>query len=395
MIYLDHAATSPALPEVFASMEPFYKERFGNASSAHAMGRQAREAVENARKEVAALIGALPSEIVFTSGGTESDNQALFGAFHHAMEVTGRFCLITTAFEHEAVLETAHALEGLGAEVMVLLPDSEGYISSEQVWNALGAARSRGYLKEELLVSVMFANNELGTIQPVREIGEMCRKAGILFHTDAVQAVGHVPLDVNALSVDLLSASAHKFGGPQGVGFLYVRQGTGLSPFLYGGGQENGLRSGTYNTPGIVGMGVAAKCSRERLSEQKKVSELRDGFRAGILQEIPDVHVNGPVCASDERPLLPGHLNVRFDGVESSSLLLMLDSKGICASGGSACAAMKEEPSHVLRSIGLSEEEADSSVRFTFGLENTKEETDEALRILKDCVETLRKLRFG
>ncbi len=449
-IYLDHAATTPVYPEVLEAMMPYFTEEYGNASSLHSAGRTGREAVEEARARVAALIGAKPEEIYFTSGGTESDNQALRSAWERTAPVkevvdpatrTARKCIfITTAFEHKAILNTCAQLEKLGAEVHILQPSKDGYVTAAQVEEVLrtiflnGAERPEAgqtagtdpfdSLHSNILVSVMAANNELGTIQAIAGIGAVCRRYNVLFHTDAVQAVGHIPMDVNALNVDMLSASAHKFGGPKGVGFLYVRAGIPVEPLLFGGGQEHGLRSGTLNTPGIVGLGKAAEIAERELemcenaaenagkelkSELLRITSMRDRFEARILAGLQGVHVNGSSgeskIAAAERgekalfgietqlPRLPGHSNLRIRGVESESLLILLDMKGICASGGSACAAGTEEVSHVLTAIGLTDDEASECVRFTFGPGVSDEDADRAAETVIDSVKKLRELR--
>lgn len=393
MIYMDYAAASPALPEVFANTELFYKEAYANASSVHAAALASQEAIADARRKTAALIGAEPEEVYFTSGGTESDNWALFGVFRQACAgaaAGGRcFRIITTAIEHEAVLNSAQALEAYGASVEYLKPGESGRISSEQVSSALSRAFSEGYRPEEILVSVMFANNETGVLQPVQEIGMLTEKAGVLFHTDAVQAVGQVPVNVKAMHIDLLSASAHKFGGPKGAGFLYVRKGVRIAPLLYGGGQEEGLRSGTYNTAGIAGLGIAAAHKKEQLAElMEKTAALRDRLEKNLTEGLTGVTVNGTRAYR-----LPGHLNVSFDGVESSSLLLYLSAAGVMASGGSACAAGRDEPSHVLTAMGLSAERVNGAVRFSIGEGTTEAEVGEASGIIRDSVKMLREIR--
>lgn len=410
-IYLDHAATTPVRPEVLAAMMPYFTEEYGNASALHSAGQAGREAVEAARANVAALIGAEPEGIYFTSGGTESDNQALRGVCCRT--------IITTAFEHKAVLNTCAFLEKQGVGVHYLQPLCEGIVTAEVVEEVLAEICGRADKSETgpILVSIMTANNELGTIQPIAEIGAVCRKYGALFHTDAVQAVGHIPMNVNAMNIDLLSASAHKFGGPKGVGFLYVRKGVTVDPLLLGGGQEHGLRSGTLNTPGIVGLGKAAEIAGRELaagdtapsvadgdvSESTRITSMRDLFEKRILAELSGVSVNGSRnlsanAASMEEiraPRLPGHSNLRIRDVESESLLILLDMKGICASGGSACAAGTEEVSHVLTAIGLTDDEASECVRFTFGSGVSDEDADRAAEIVIDSVRTLRKLRNG
>ena len=417
-IYLDHAATTPVRPEVLAAMIPYFTEEYGNASALHSAGQAGREAAKKARQTVAELIGAEPEEIYFTSGGTESDNQALRGVWGAAVGKSGvsegnvlkngrTFQVITTAFEHKAILNTCAFLEQQGVNVRYLQPSPEGVVTAEAVEQVLAEVCGRQSDDESgrVLVSVMTANNELGTIQPIAEIGAVCRKYSALFHTDAVQAIGHIPVDVNAINIDLLSASAHKFGGPKGVGFMYVRKGVPMEPLLLGGGQEHGMRSGTLNTPGIAGLGKAAEISACELKNTMKVCAddagaaendelmrirtMRDRFEEKVLTELSDVTVNGSLSA----PRLPGHSNLRIRGVESESLLILLDMNGICASGGSACAAGTEEVSHVLTAIGMTEEEASECVRCTFGGGVSEADAARAAAIVIDCVRRLRSIR--
>lgn len=371
-IYLDHAATTPVDPAVLAEMTPYFSELFGNASSSHRAGRVSLSAVDLARDRVAAAIGASPSEILFTSGGTESDNWAILGVAEAYPE---RRHLISSAVEHPAVMETLRRLEARGYEVTYLPVDIEGRISLS---DAVAAMR-----EDTLLVSVMLANNEVGTIQPVKELAREAHSRGILVHTDAVQAVGAIPVDVRDLDVDLLSLSAHKFYGPKGVGALYLRSGVKIKGFHLGGEQERTLRAGTYNTPAIVGMGAAVALASERLSENARhLSALKSAFLTGV-KDLPSVTVNGGGES------LPGIVNLRFPGIRSSELLSALDLQGIAASAGSACSAGSVEPSRVLTAMGLSKEDVTSSLRFSFGRENTLEEVHRTLTALKEILSRL------
>ena len=377
-IYLDHAATTPVSKTVLEAMLPFFTEIPGNASAVYATGREARKAVEKARRQAAAAIGAEPREILFTGGGSESDNLAVKGTAF-ALQGKGKH-IITTAIEHHAVLHTCEWLEKQGFEVTYLRPDAEGRIDPQDVRNAIR--------EDTILISVMAANNEIGTIEPTAEIGAIAREAGVTFHVDAVQAAGAVPIGVNAWNADLLSLSAHKFYGPKGVGALYVRRGVRIDPLIHGGEQERGLRAGTENTAGIVGMGQAIEEAAAALEENsRKTSFLRDRLTEGILSAVPDVKLNGP-----REGRLPNNCSVCFERVDGEALLLRLDLAGIAGSAGSACTAGSQETSHVLKAIGLTEEEARGSLRLTTGPENTEEEIDEAVRAVKEIVEDLRKM---
>ena len=377
-IYLDHAATTPVSRAVLDAMLPFFSECPGNASAVYATGREARKAVEQARRETAAAIGAQPAEILFTGSGSESDNLAVKGTAF-ALKEKGRH-IITTSIEHPAVLNTCRWLETQGFEVTYVSPDREGRIDPESVRGAI-----RG---DTVLISVMAANNEIGTIEPVEEIGRIAREKGIVFHTDAVQAVGAIPADVNRWNADLLSLSAHKFNGPKGAGALYVRKGTRIDPLISGGHQERGLRAGTENVPAIVGLGKAVtEAVREQQKNAERAASLRDRLTEGILSAVPDSFLNG---AKEGR--LPNSCSIRFSRIDGEALLLRLDLAGIAASSGSACTAGSQEISHVLRAIGLSEEEAKGSLRLTVGPENTEQEIDEAVRTVKEIVEDLRSM---
>jgi cysteine desulfurase len=375
-IYLDYAATTPTHPEVIKAMLPYFTESFGNPSSIHSYGQEAKDAVERARSKVAALIGVKSEEIVFTGSGTEADNFAVKGV---ALSRQGKGNhIITSSIEHHAVLETCKFLEKQGFSVTYLPVDRYGMVDPNDVKKAI--------TKKTILVSIMHANNECGTIEPVAQIGNIAREAEIYFHTDAVQTVGHIPLDVNKLNVDLLSISAHKLYGPKGVGALYIRKGTRISSFMHGGNQERGRRASTENVPGIVGFGKAAEIAQqEMLEEAQKLTALRDRLIEGILRGIEYTQLNGhPVTR------LPNNVNVSINYVEGESILLNLDLDGICASTGSACTSADLEPSHVLVAMGLPHLQAHSSLRFTLGKWTTEEETNKVLEVLPGIVSKLR-----
>lgn len=382
VIYADHAATTAVRREVLEKMLPFFSIVYGNPSSIHQEGQKSKKAMEEARRKVAAALGASAREIVFTSGGTESDNQALMmGAL--SLKETGRH-IVTSAIEHPAVLNTCRRLEKRGFDITYVMPGRDGMVPAEAVEKAMRP--------DTILVSLMMANNETGAIQPVDKVGEMIRhlKADehrkILFHVDAVQAFGKLPIRADQSGVDLLSVSSHKIYGPKGEGALYIRQNTDLGPLLTGGGQEGGRRSGTENVPAIAGFGEAADLSeREREQESERLRKLRDFFIQRVMAEIPGVQVNG-----NPEKCLPGHASLRFEGVDAEALLILLDMKGICASAGSACSAGALEPSHVLTAMGLSRKEAASSLRFTFGRENTMEQMPVLCETLKELTEHLR-----
>ena len=377
-IYLDHAATTPVTEAALAAMLPFFRDCPGNASAVYANGREARKAVEAARKQTAAAIGAEPAEILFTAGGSESDNLAIKGTAF-ALKDKGRH-IITSAIEHPAVLNACRWMEKQGFEVTYVAPDRQGRIEPEKITAAIRP--------DTVLISVMAANNEVGTVEPAAEIGQIARGHGILFHTDAVQAVGSIPVNVHEMHADLLSLSAHKFGGPKGAGVLYVRRGTRLDPLIHGGEQERGLRAGTENTAGIVGLGKAIEEAVNQLTAHaERMAVLRDRLVQGILMNVPGSHLNG-----SETGRLPNNANIRFDGIDGEALLLRLDLAGIAASSGSACTAGSQKVSHVLRAMGLTEEQAKSSLRMTVGPENTEEEIDKAVRVVKGIVEDLRKM---
>jgi cysteine desulfurase len=380
--YLDYNATTPVDAAVIEAMLPYFAENFGNAGSVHSPGQRARAAVDAARESVAALLGAKLNEIVFTSGGTEADNLAIFGTV--ASRSTARKHVITTSIEHHAILHSCEELERQGIEITVVPvrrgPDSQGIVDPEEIRRALRP--------ETVLISVMHANNELGTIQPIHEIGRIAAEAEVVFHCDAVQSAGKVPLDVNLLGVDLLSISAHKFCGPKGVGALYVRPGTPLERRFYGGHAERDRRPGTENVPGIVGLGKAAELSRKLLAEDTtRIRALRDRLEASLLDRISGVRVSG-----DRDKRVPNTTNMTFSGAGGEALLISLDLQGIACSTGAACSSGSTEPSHVLLAAGLSADEARSSLRFSLGRRTTAEEIDHAIAVIPAVVKRLRAL---
>jgi len=376
LIYADNAATTRPSPSVVQAMVSCLSEKWGNPSSVHAAGREARKAMELSRAKVAAALDAAPAEIYFTSGGTESDNWAIKGAVEAALS-QGRDHIVTTSIEHHAVLQTCKRLEKQGIRVTYLPADGEGRVTASQVRDSLTDRTG--------LVSVMYANNEIGTVEPIEEIGRVCREAGVLFHTDAVQAVGSLPIRLGESCIDLLSLSGHKLHGPKGVGALYVRQGVRLPCLLDGGGQERGLRSGTENLPAIVGLGAAME---EALTGVAQVRALRDRLIEGILERVPGARLNG-----SRVDRLPGNASFSFPGVEGEALLLRLDMEGICASSGSACTSHSANASHVLTAIGLSPELAGGSLRLSLDRYNTEEDIDAILETLPRVVERLREMR--
>jgi len=376
-VYLDHAATTPVRPEVAEAMLRFMLTDFGNASSVHGFGRVAKEATENARAQVASLMGARPEEIVLMSGGTEADNMAIRGAVL-ANAGRGRH-VITTKIEHHAVLHTCEGLEKEGlAEVTYLPVDAQALVSAEAVAEAIRP--------DTVLVSLMFANNEVGTIQPVAEVGRLCRGKDILFHTDAVQAYGALPVDVDALGIDLLSASSHKIYGPKGIGALFIRKGRKVHPLITGGFQERNRRAGTSNVPGAVGFGLAAELAmKEMEGRRRRLVALRDRLINGLVKKVEFTRLNGHPTLR-----LPNNANLSFEFVEGESILLSLDMKGIAASSGSACTSGSLEPSHVLLAMGLPPEVAHGSVRMTLGTGNTDEDVDYVLEVLPPIIDRLR-----
>jgi cysteine desulfurase len=378
-VYFDYNATSPLAPEVIEAVARASRDTFGNASSVHHFGQQAKAAVDDARSAVAALINADPSEIVFTSGGTEADNFAIRGAAD-AFEPTGRRHLIASAIEHEAVLNTLKALARHASRTTLLPVDHSGIVSPDRLREAITS--------DTALVSVMHANNEIGTIQPIAELAAIAHEHGALMHTDAVQSAGKIAVDVRALGADLLSLSAHKFNGPKGVGVLWIKRGTRLQPTMTGGKHERNRRAGTENVPGISGLGVAARLAAAKIaSETARVGALRDRLEAGILAAVPGTTVNG---ARDER--VPNTTNISFDRVEAESLLIALDLEGIAVSTGSACSSGTLEPSHVLRAMGLPAHRTQNSLRFSLGMFSTAEEVDFVVATLPRLVEKLRSL---
>jgi len=376
-IYLDHSATTPVDPEVAALMMTYYTEKYGNPSSVHGFGREAKQGLEEARRQVAELIGATPQEITFTSGGTEADNLAIMGTAE-AMRKKGKH-LITSAIEHHAVLETCEYLAKNGFELTVIPVDAEGLVSVEDVRKAVRP--------DTILISVMHANNEVGAIQPIVEIGNLAKELGITFHVDAVQSLGKIPINVKEMNIDLLTISSHKIYGPKGVGALYIRKGVRIVPMAHGGSQEKKRRAGTENTPGIIGFGKACELIGKRMAEDVKHQiKLRDKLMNGIVERIEYVKVNGPT--GEKR--LSNNVNVSIRFVEGESLLLSLDMLGIAASSGSACTSGALDPSHVLLAMGLIHEIAHGSLRFSLGRQNTEEEIDYVLEQLPKIVERLR-----
>jgi len=374
--YLDYNATTPVDPQVLAAMLPFLAENFGNASSIHSLGQAARAAVDRARESVAALIGAKPSEIVFTSGGTESDNLAIFGVV--SSSAASRRHIISTAIEHHAVLHSCQALAKQGIAVTFVPVGASGIVNPDDIQRALRP--------ETILISVMHSNNELGSLQPIKEVGRIAAEADIYFHCDAVQSAAKLPLDVTSLGVDLLSVSAHKIYGPKGVGALYVRAGTPLEPQFHGGHHERDRRPGTENVPGIAGLGKAAELARDNLAaDASRIAALRDRLEESLLASIPSVRVSG-----DRARRLPNTTNLTFAGAGGEALLIALDFQGIACSTGAACSSGAVEPSHVLIAAGLSPDEARSSLRFSLGRPTTTEEIEYAIAVIPAVVERLR-----
>jgi cysteine desulfurase len=377
-IYLDHSATTPVDYRVLEAMNPFFSKAYGNASSLHKFGQEAKKGMEESREKVADVIKAERSEIIFTSGGTEADNLAIKGICFANKEKKKNH-IITSKIEHHAILHTCQWMEKNGFEVTYLPVNKYGLVNPDDVEQAIK--------KNTCLVSIMFANNEIGTIEPIEKIGKICRENEVYFHTDAVQAFGKIPIDVNKMNIDLLSASAHKFYGPKGVGALFVRDTVDIEPILHGGGHENGMRSGTENVSGIVGFGATCEIAKKEMKkETERETMLRDKLIKGILK-IENSHLNGHPTKR-----LPNNANFWFAFVEGESLILYLDVKGIATSTGSACSSKSLEPSHVLLAIGLKHEEAHGSLRLTLGKQNTKEEVDYVLEVLPDVVERLRQI---
>ena len=377
-VYADNAATTQISPEVLEAMMPWLTEGYGNPSSIYELGRSAGFAIEDARKKVAAALGAQPNEIYFTGCGSESDNWAIKGAAHK-LAAKGKKHIVTTVFEHHAVLHTCAALEKEGFEVTYLPVDERGLVAAKQVADAIRP--------DTALVTIMYANNEIGTILPIPEIGELCRERGVWFHTDAVQAVGNVPIDVQAQKIDMLSLSGHKIHAPKGIGALYIRKGILLPNLIDGGEQERGRRAGTENLAGIVGLATALEAAVNSLDEKRaRLARMRD-YVLEHIQKMPQVKVNGPLDGSKR---LPNNVNASFTAAEGESLLLMLDMRGVCASSGSACASGSLDPSHVLLSIGLPHEIAHCSLRISFGVQNTMDDAKAVCDALDEVVPAVR-----
>ncbi len=378
MIYLDNAATTRVSEGALEAMLPYFAEQYGNPSGIYEFATRNKKAINRAREEIAGVIDCNPAEIYFTSGGSEADNWALCKVAE-LMREKGRH-IITTKIEHHAILHACEWLEKQGCRISYIGVDEQGMVKLDEL--------ERAITRDTILISVMTANNEIGTIQPIMRIGQIARKHNILFHTDAVQAVGHVPVSVRKCGIDLLSASGHKFNGPKGVGFLYMRNDIPMSSFIHGGGQERGRRAGTENVPGIVGMGQAIKEAARMMSQRAKQEQrLRDYFMNEVLRRIPYARVNG-----SRRNRLPNNVNFSFQFAEGESILIMLDAKGICASSGSACTTGSTAPSHVLMALGLPEELAHGSIRFTLGQDTTKEEIDYVIDELEKIIAQLREM---
>jgi len=376
MIYLDHAATTPMRPEILEAMHPYFSEHFGNPSSLHSYGQDARAAIEQAREHVARAIRATPQEIIFTSGGTESDNLAIRGVLRGK---SGKDHIITSAIEHPAVLETCKFVEKLGHEVTYIPVDRDGRVNPVAIEEAVQ--------DNTRLISIMHANNEIGSIQPIAEVGAIAASHGIYMHSDAVQTVGKIPVNVNDLNVNMLSISSHKLYGPKGVGCLYVRKGTKLTPLLFGGGHERGLRSGTENVSGIVGFGEAMRLAVEDFADNARIKKLRDKLIDAVLGEVPHTQLNG---GKEHR--LPNNINFSFSYIEGESLVLRLNAKGVAGSTGSACSSKKLEASHVLLAIGLDPVDAHGSLRFTLGRDNTEADVEYVREVLPVIVDELRQM---
>jgi cysteine desulfurase len=378
VIYLDHAATTPVDPLVLEAMLPYLQDKFGSASTLYSLGRDARDAVETARAQVAELINAQPEEIYFTSGGSEADNWAILGVAS-AKAAKGKH-IVTSKIEHHAVLEPCHWLEKQGHEVTILGVDSNGFVLIDELESSIKDGT--------ILITIMHANNEIGTIEPVEEIGRIARERGIHFHTDTVQTVGHIPVDVEAIGCDSLAISAHKLYGPKGIGAMYIRKGARVEKFMRGGGQESNRRAGTHNVPGIVGLGKAAELAKKRMAEEMiETVTLRDKLIAGIESRITDVKLNG-----DRVKRVPNNVNFSFTGIEGESMILMMDMNGICVSSGSACTSGSLDPSHVLMALGMKHEQAHGSLRMTLGNDNTEAHIEKVLNTLPGIVQRLREM---
>ncbi len=378
LVYLDHAATTPIDEQVLDAMLPFLKDKFGSASTLYSIGREAREAVEEAREKVAVLIGATPEEVFFTSGGTECDNWAIYGVAS-AKASKGKH-IITSKIEHHAILEPIHHLEKQGYSATVLGVDANGFVDPKELEDAI--------TDDTILITVMHANNEIGTIEPVEEIGRIAREHKIHFHTDTVQTVGHIPVDVNAMGCDSLAVSGHKLYGPKGVGAMYIRKGARVDRFMRGGGQENNRRASTHNVAGIVALGKSAELAKQRMAEEAEATiKLRDALIEGVEARIKDVRLNG-----DRVKRLPNNVNFSFAGIEGESMILLMDMNGICVSSGSACTSGSLDPSHVLMALGLKHEQAHGSLRMTLGKDNTMAQIEKVLDTLPGIVQRLREM---
>ena len=374
MIYLDNAASTPVHEKVIDEMIPYFKEQYGNPSSIHKYGRLAQMAIQNARKRIASLINADNIEILLTSGGTESNNTVFYGITH---QNKGKH-IITSSIEHDAILEPCKHLEAEGFQITYLPVDRHGLVNPEDVEKEISS--------DTCLISIMFANNEVGTIQPIKEIGEIANEKKVTFHTDAVQAVGKMPIDVKELKIDLLSMSSHKINGPKGVGVLYIRKGVKIDPLILGGGQENGLRSGTENVASIVGFGKACQLAKDNMSQnQEQIRKLGRKLVFEILKEIPHTTLNG-----HPEKRIPNNIHFTFLGVNGEDLIIKLDENGIAASTGSACSVRVQKASHVLKAMGFSHEQISGSLRLTIGVSNTEQEIDETVQVLKKVVKELR-----
>lgn len=384
-IYLDHAATTDMLPEVVYAMEPYFVKKYGNASTSYELGKEAKKALEKAREDIATVIHAKPSEIFFTSGGSESDNWAVKG-IAGVLKHQSRH-IITSKIEHHAILHSCEHLEELGYRVSYLDVNKDGIVDMNQLENLIRESRNATRPPDKIsLISIMYANNEIGTIEPIEEIGHLAERNHILFHTDAVQAVGQIPISVQRLPINMLSASAHKFHGPKGVGFLYVREGTPLPSFIHGGAQERGKRAGTENVAGAVGMAKALSiANREIVRKSRELTQLRNYFIRRIRSEIPDVIING-----HKEKRLPGNVNFSFKDVSGVALLVLLEEEGIMASAGSACSSGNTSLSHVIQAIETPKKYAYGTIRFSLGKETTKEEIDKTISVLKNSIQLLR-----
>uniref|UniRef100_UPI004057626C cysteine desulfurase family protein n=1 Tax=Agathobacter sp. TaxID=2021311 RepID=UPI004057626C len=384
-IYLDHAATTDMLPEVSYAMEPYFVKKFGNASTAYEPGEEARHAMEAARKEIAACINAKPEEIFFTSGGSESDNWAVKSIAGYRKHIGSH--ILTSKIEHHAILHSCEYLENLDYKVTYLDVDKDGIVDMKQMKMLMEKGKESKQKENRVtLVSVMYGNNEIGTIEPIEEICHVARRHDVYVHTDAVQAIGQIPISVKKLPVDMLSASAHKFHGPKGVGFLYVREGLDIPSFIHGGAQEKGKRAGTENIAGIVGMAKALSIANKQVGRKRReLTHLRNYFAKRIMQEIPDVYYNGHPAKR-----LPGNLNFSFRGVNGTALLVLLEEEGILASAGSACSTGTARVSHVIEAIGVPKDYAYGTLRFSMGRQTNKKDIDKTIEVLKQAVELLR-----